>query len=40
MNTLTWLFFAMSCIISGYTSSKITAWKYKRKIERLMKIVK
>lgn len=34
MATLTWLFFALSCIVSGFTSYSVTKWYYVRKIKK------
>ena len=35
METLTWLFFAMSSIISAYVTFRITKWYYLRKIKKI-----
>lgn len=34
METLTWLFFVLTGIVSSYISYRITSWYYKRKIKK------
>lgn len=39
METLTWLFFFLSCAVSGYLTFRISRWHYMRRIKKLTSLL-